>query len=162
MFESSFSYDQRFAWQPIEPVLMILSNTSAGPVLNVPVWNYLFSCPVLMLWSVNQRVLLKQFYNILSLWIVCVLDVVCRALTLWCRVKLEHFVFILPGLSAVGFKVNVFIIWNRIFDIILHVFEWFTWHTLHVGFIRRVLRNRHKRPNTTFQNKSSEIYLKIE
>ena len=80
------------------------TEASAVPVLNLSVWNVLFSCPVLMLQSYFRIIPCHQW--------VTFSFIVCRTLcaklfinSLWFRAKLENIVFILPGLSALKYKV---------------------------------------------------------
>ena len=83
--------------------MCICKYTSAVPVLNLPVWNGLLSWPFFKALELLQNYSLSlesppQFYNTLSL-CCCLYAAHCH----WCRVKLENFPFILPGLSAVTF-----------------------------------------------------------
>ena len=81
-------------------------------------------------------------------WIVGVMDVVCRA-CLWCRVKLENFLFILPGLSTIHilkylflmkFALSLFTCGSYIY-ICLNDSLVLYFHKLHVCFFRGLWRS---------------------
>ena len=108
------------------------------------VWNGLFSWPVLMLWRIIQN-----YSELFSQCLLFVCWTLCAELfiySVWCRVKLENFVFNLPGWSAMNAVVRpwsnrlIFPFFHRFYSqclkwicfIIAHVcglykFEWFMW-----------------------------------
>ena len=86
-------------------------------MLNRPFWNGLFARPVVML---RRRYLLKPIYSIISLLIVCVLDLVYGAE--WRKLCSSYLIYLQWWFSQWWFhSACFFIIWNWLCFITVHV-----------------------------------------